>query len=66
MAAARQRGLTIFLNTFSYFPHRSMEDATDSKTGVNHGVRKLEAITVILGEMTAKNLMSEEETKCKK
>lgn len=66
MAAARQRGLTIFLNTFSYFPHQSMEDATDSKTGVNHGVRKLEAIIVILGEMTAKNLTSKEETKCKK
>lgn len=66
MAAARQRGLNIFLNTFSYFPHQSVEDAANSKTGVNNGVCKLEAITVILGEMTAKSLTLKEETKCKK
>lgn len=65
-AASRQRGLNVFLNTFSYFPHQSMEDATDSKTGVNNGVCKSEAITVILGEMTAKSLTLEQETKYKK
>lgn len=44
----------------------TMEDATDSKPGVNHGVCKLEAITVIPGEMTAKSPTLEEEMKYKK
>lgn len=48
MGAARRRGLNIFLHTFSYCPHRSMEDATNSKARVNNGVCKLEAITVNL------------------